>query len=67
METTWAHYSHWKQRLMSDLNEGYFSRKEWQEFIASATDAGMLAMAADMQKRLNEYTNGEQDDLQVEK
>ena len=59
---TWAHYSYWKQRLMNDLNQGYFSRKEWEEYIASATDAGMISMADDMQRRLNEYTKGAQDD-----
>ncbi|HAW57448.1 MAG TPA: hypothetical protein DCX03_00295 [Bacteroidales bacterium] len=58
----WSHYAFWKQRLMNDLNEGYFSKKEWLEFIASATDAGMISMADDMQKRLEEYTKGEQND-----
>ena len=57
----WAHYAYWKSRLLVDLNEGYFDKSEWLEYIASATDAGMISMAGDMQRRLDHYTKGEQD------
>ena len=59
---TWSHYCYWKSRILVDLNNGYFSKSEWLEFIASATDAGMVSMASDMQSRLDNYTKGEQDD-----
>jgi hypothetical protein len=52
---TWSLLACRKGELMRALNENKLNKKEWQNFISDCRKAGMLSMASDMERRLENY------------
>jgi hypothetical protein len=52
---TWSLLARRKGELMRALNENKLNKKEWWGFISDCRKAGMLSMASDMERRLENY------------